>query len=372
MGMGDRKTKRLLIIKLISVGDVLFTTPAVRALRLGFPRAHLTYLVGSWSKGVIEDNPNLNEVIVYDAPRHSSDRWRAWLSTLSCLRRLRRKRFDLAVIFHRTSFAGLLALLAGIPNRVGFDYHGQGRFLTRKVAYEVGKHEVDRYLDVVRCLGLSPAGLWTEMQVGDNERDYASELLRANGLKPGDKMVAVLPGGGKNPGTFMPTKRWPADRFARLIDEMVRRFQVKVLLVGGPGDEEVINDVISQIQSPAVNLVGKTTFKQLAAVLQRCQLFIGGDSGPLHIAAAVGTSTVGIFGPSDPRLVAPRGKQHLAIWKHVPCSPCYRPDTVTGGQDFSSCFEGSLECMKEITVNDVLQGVHRQIPKTVCRGHSAD
>jgi heptosyltransferase-2 len=355
--MKDAKTKRILIIKLISVGDVLFTTPAVRTLRLGFPKSHLTYLVGSWSRDVIEDNPNLDEIIVYDAPRHSQDRGRAWLNTLSCLRQLRRKKFDLAVIFHRTSFAGLLALLAGIPNRVGFDYQGQGRFLTKKVAYEVGKHEVDRYLDVVRSLGISPAGLWTEMQIESREQDYALELLYANGLKPDERMVVVLPGGGKNPGTFMPTKRWPADRFARLIDEMVRRFQVKALLVGGPGDEEAVSTVVSQIKSQAVNLVGKTTFKQLAAVLQRCRLFIGGDSGPLHIAAAVGTPTVGIFGPSDPRLVAPRGEKHLAVWKKVSCSPCYWPDTVAAGHDFSECKEGSRECMSAIQVEDVLAAV---------------
>jgi heptosyltransferase-2 len=362
--MRDRKTRRILIIKLISVGDVLFTTPAVRALRLGFPRAHLTYLVGSWSRDVIENNPNLDEIIVYDAPRHSQDRGRAWLSTLGCLRQLRRKRFDMAVVFHRTSFAGLLALLAGVPNRVGFDYHGQGRFLTQRVAYEVGKHEVDRYLDVVRCLGLSPAGLWTEMQVGKKEQDEASQLLRANGLKPDEIIFAVLPGGGKNPGTFMPTKRWPADRFARLIDEMARRFQVKVLLVGGPGDEEVVGSVISQMESRAVNLVGKTTFKQLAAVLQRCRLFIGGDSGPLHIAAAVGTPTVGIFGPSDPRLVAPRGEKHLAVWKKVSCSPCYWPDTVAAGHDFSECGEGSRECMSAIQVEDVLSAIRLQLEGT--------
>jgi len=362
--MRDKKTKRILIIKLISVGDVLFTTPAVRALRLGFPKAHLAYLVGSWSKGVIEDNPNLNEIIVYDAPRHSPDRWRAWLDSLSCLRELRRKRFDLAVIFHRTSFAGLLALLAGIPNRIGFDYHGQGRFLTRKVAYESGKHEVDRYLDVIRSLRLSPAGLWTEMQVGRKEQNYAFELLRACGLKPGEKLVTILLGGGKNPGTFMPTKRWPADRFARLIDEMVRRFQVKVLLVGGSGDEEVVKNVVSQMKSQAVNLVGKTTFKQLAAVLQRCQLFIGGDSGPLHIAAAVGTPTLGIFGPSDPRLVAPRGEKHLAVWKRVSCSPCYWPDTVAAGHDFSRCSRNTLECMTAIHVEDVLAAVGLQLDGT--------
>jgi lipopolysaccharide heptosyltransferase II len=359
--MRDKKIKRILIVKLISVGDVLFTTPAVRALRQGFPKAHLTYLVGSWSKGVIEDNPNLSEIIVYDAPRHAPDRWRAWLDSFGCLRQLRRKRFDLAVIFHRTSFASLLAFLAGIPNRIGFDYHGQGRLLTRKVVYEAGRHEVDRYLDVVLSLGHSPAGLWTEMRVGSREQDYASELLRAKGLNPDERMVAVLPGGGKNPGTFMPTKRWPADRFASLIDEIIERFQVNVLLVGGPGDEEVVRCVLSRMKNRAVDLVGGTTFKQLAAVLQQCRLFIAGDSGPLHIAAAVGTPTVGIFGPSDPRLVAPRGEKHLAVWKRVSCSPCYWPDTVAAGDDFSECREGSRECMSAIQVEDVLAAIRLQL-----------
>jgi lipopolysaccharide heptosyltransferase II len=356
--------KKILIVKLCCIGDILFTTPAVRALRRGFPNAHLAYLVGSWSKDIIEDNPNLDEIIVYDALAHSPSRGRAITGTFRCLRKLHQKKFDLAVIFHRTSFTGLLALLAGIPNRIGFDYHGKGRFLTRKVAYDVGKHEVDRYLDVVRSLGLSTAGLWTEMQVGRKEQDYAFELLRACGLKPDKKLVAILPGGGKNPGTFMPTKRWQPAKFAELADAIIEEYKVKVILVGGPSDKEVSKEVVCAMQNKPIDLVGGTTFKELAAVLKGCRLFIGGDSGPLHIAASVGTPTVGIFGPSDPRLVAPRGEKHLTVWKRISCSPCYRPDTVTTGADFSRCLKGTLECMSVIQVEDVFAAVGLQLEDT--------
>ncbi len=351
-------------MKLCCVGDVLFTTPAVRALRQGFPKAHLAYMVGSWSREVIEDNPHLDRIITYDAPGHSSHRFPAYVRTLGRLLELRLRRFDLAVIFHRTSFAGLFARLAGIPRRIGFDYGGRGRHLTRKVAFDSGKHEVDRYLDMVTALGCEPAGTQTEMRVTKESEKFARELLQAHGVKPEDRIVGVLVGGGKNPGTIMPTKRWAADRFARLIDGMMEEHPVRVILIGGPGDEEASEEVLRRTTSKPFNLVGKTTFKQLAAVLKRCSLFVGGDSGPLHMAAAVGTPTVGIFGPSDPRLVAPRGEQHLAIWKHVPCSPCYRPDTVTDRQDFSSCFEGSLECMHKISVDEVLVSVHQQMGRS--------
>lgn len=148
-----------------------------------------------------------------------------------------------------------------------------------------------------------------------------------------------------------------------LADALIERYGVKIIFVGGPGDEDVVKEVMSEMNTPSINLVGKTTFTQLAAVFKHCHLFIGGDSGPLHIAAAVGTPTIGIFGPSDPKLVAPRGESHIAIWKGVSCSPCYRPDTVRTDLDFSICPQGILECMENITVEDVLAAVRPQIEK---------
>lgn len=357
----NRRIKKILIIKLCCVGDILFTTPALRALRRGFPEAHLAYLVGSWSKEIIEDNPNLDEIIIYDAPAHASSRWRAFIRTLSCLRKLRQKKFDLAVIFHRTSFSGLFALLAGIPKRIGFDYGGLGRLLTRKVVFDASKHEVDRYLDVVTSLGIESAGRTTEMKVMAKEENYVSNLLQTHGVKTVDRVVAILAGGGKNPGASMPIKRWQAEKFARLADTIIEKYKVKVIFLGGPGDEEVVKKVVSGMKNESINLVGKTNFKQLAAILTHCQLFIGGDSGPLHIAAAVGTPTIGIFGPSDPRLVAPKGENHLVIWKHVSCSPCYQPETVRTNFDFSICPRGIPECMEKIMVEDILAAVREQM-----------
>jgi heptosyltransferase II len=360
--MKENKTiKKILIIKLCCVGDILFTTPAIRALRQGFPKAHLAYLVGSWSREIIEDNPHLDEIIIYDVPAHSSCRWRAFTRTLDCLRELRKKKFDLAIIFHRTSFSSLFALLGGIPQRIGFDYAGRGRFLTHKVAFDGSKHEVDRHLDVVISLGLESAGQATEMKVMSKEENYASSLLWANGVRAEDRVIGILAGGGKNPGVFMPTKRWHPTKFAQLADTMIKEYKAKIIFVGGPGDEEVVRKVVSGMKNESVDLVGKTTFKQLAAVLKRCQLFIGGDSGPLHIAAAVGTPTIGIFGPLDPRLVAPRGENHIAICKNISCSPCYRPDTGLTIHDFSNCPKGTLECMEKITTEDVLAAVHQQM-----------
>jgi heptosyltransferase-2 len=360
--MKENKTiKKILIIKLCCVGDILFTTPAIRALRQGFPKTHLAYLVGSWSKEIIEDNPHLDEIIVYDVPAHSSCRWRAFIRTLDCLRELRKKKFDLAIVFHRTSFSSLFALLGGIPQRIGFDYAGRGRFLTHKVIFDGSKHEVDRHLDVVISLGLESAGQATEMKVMSKEESYASSLLWANGVRAEDRIIAILAGGGKNPGVFMPTKRWHPTKFAQLADTMIKEYKAKIIFVGGPGDEEVVRKVVSGMKNESVDLVGKTTFKQLAAVLKRCQLFIGGDSGPLHIAAAVGTPTIGIFGPLDPRLVAPRGKNHIAVCKNISCSPCYRPDTGLTIHDFSNCPKGTVECMEKITTEDVLAAVHQQM-----------
>lgn len=359
----DRHIKKILIIKLCCIGDILFTTPSIRALRKGFPEAHLAYLVGSWSKEIIEDNPNLDEIIVYDSPQHSSIRWRSYIRTLKCLQKLRRGKFDLVVIFHRTPFSSFFAFLAGIPYRIGFDYAGRGRFLTQRVLFDSGKHEVDRYLDVVYSLGIKSAGKATEMKVMPEEKSYAWNILRDNGVKAEDEVIGVLAGGGKNPGASMLTKRWSPQKFSQLADRMIEKYKVKIVFIGGSGDEDVVKEVMSGMRNNSINLVGRTNFKQLAAVLKRCELFIGGDSGPLHIAAAVGTPTIGIFGPSDPKLVAPRGKNHLTIWKNVSCSPCYRPDTVLSEKDFSKCHEGTLRCMEKITVEDILVAVDQQMGK---------
>jgi lipopolysaccharide heptosyltransferase II len=356
---------KILIVKLCCIGDILFTTPAVRALRRGFPKAHLAYLVGSWSKEIIEDNPNLDEIIIYDAPAHSINRRQAVIGTLRCLQYLHRKKFDLAVIFHRSTSSSLFTLLAGIPKRIGFDYAGKSKLLTQKVPFDANKHEVDRYLDITTSLGVEPVGRSTELRVMPQEEEDALRLLREKGVGSEDRIVAILAGGGKNPGTSMPTKRWHPSKFAELADAIIEEYGAKVILIGAPSDQQVAGEVTHAMHNKPIDLVGRTTLKKLSAVLKCCQLFVGGDSGPLHMAAAVDTPTVGIFGPSDPRLVAPRGRIHQVVWSNPPCSPCYRPDTVLTHRDFSTCPEGNMECMQRITVKEVLVAVCQLMEKAL-------
>ena len=348
--------KRILFIKLCCIGDVLFSTPTIRAFRRSFPDAHIAYLIGTWTKDVVSGNPHVNEVIIFDAPYLRVSRIKRMYLTARCIRQLRRKKFDTAVVFHRTASAGLLTYLSHIKHRIGFDYGGRGFAYTAKIFYDDRVHEVDRYLSLAQVVGVEPAGIEMEMQPTPAAHAHAEGLLSDAGVSEGDVLVAMQPGGGHNPGAVMPIKQWGWQNFAQLSDELADKYNAKIILIGGKIDFHLAERILSATKNKPINLVGKTTFLQLSAVQQRCRLFIGGDSGPLHIAAAVGIPTVGLFGPSDPRLVAPRGEKHTCIWKQPNCAPCYTPESVMKG-DFESCPTGKLECMKSISIGDVMKAV---------------
>ncbi|MBW2123882.1 MAG: glycosyltransferase family 9 protein [Deltaproteobacteria bacterium] len=297
--------------------------------------------------------------MVYDPPQFAGNKLRALVETATCLIRLRQKRFDTALILHRTSVAGLFAKMAGIQRRIGFDYDGSGKYLTEKVYFRKKKHEVDRYLDLATPLGIETESCdpTTEVFVSQESEAHIDALMEANEIDKDRLMVAICAGGGKNPGTLMLLKRWIPEGFVETAKYLIQELDVAVVFVGGSGDEKVTKWIMERIPGKAYDLVGKTTFAQLASLLKRCALFIGGDTGPLHIAAGVGTPTIALFGPSDPRLVAPRGKKHIHIWKGIDCSPCYYPDTSFRKSSFS-CNEG-FECMRSITTEDVVDSIKK-------------
>jgi len=348
--------KRILFIKLCCTGDVLFSTPTIRAFRKSFPNAHIAYLVGNWAKDVVLGNPHVDEVIIFDAPYLRENPIKRMYLTARCIQQLYRKKFDTAVVFHRTAFAGLFTYLSRIEHRIGFDYGRRGFAYTTKVFYDDKAHEVDRYLSLAQAVGVEPAGINTEMEPTPGAHAYAEELLSGAGVSKNDLLVAIQPGGGHNPGAEMPIKQWGWQNFARLADELADKYNAKVIIIGGKTDFSLVEQILSATKSQPINFVGKTTFLQLSALQQRCRLFIGGDSGPLHIAAAVGIPTIGLFGPSDPSLVAPRGDKHTYIWKRPDCSPCYTPESVMKN-DFERCATGKLECMKSISINDIMKAV---------------
>lgn len=320
-------------------------TPVVANLRRVFPRAQIHFATGQWSRPVIEDSRMIDRVLTLDGYG-----WRLG-------RRLARHRYDLIVVTDVGIGAIMTARVAGARLRVGFDVGGRGRWLTHWVprSAEDDRHEGEVYLDLLRALGLEVTPAPPFMRVGEAEAAWAPEALagylREAGLEPERPLVAVFPGGGHNPGTHMPSKRWTVEGFGRVAAEVARRHGANVLLLGGPQDVEVVGEVISAAGRPVANAAGKTSLKETAALIGLCHLFIGNDCGPLHMAAALGVRTVSVFGPTPAAKLAPVGPGHRSVASPVSCSPCYRLVLNT----FEEC--PGPECMRRISAEMVLEAV---------------
>ena len=347
--------RRILVVKLSDIGDVLTATPALRALRESFPAARLEALVPPNSAPVLAESPLVDDVIIFDKFQYDRPIDAFKLSSLAALvrlaRHLRRQRYDCLVILHHlttrwgTLKYAALALTSGAKVRVGLD-NGRGWFLTHRVrdgGFGV-RHEVEYWLDVVALLGARTDDLSLEMAIGEN--DKISPPYQG-GEGRGCPLVAIHPGSGG----YSLARRWSAEGFARVADALAEHHDARIVLVGTPADG--VSQVASLMRSEAVNLEGKTTPGQLAAILKRCDLFIGADSGVMHLAAAVGTPLVAIFGPSNHRAWGPwpRDGRHIILRADLPCSPCSYVRYSVGQREGCQ----AMTCMKTITPEMVLK-----------------
>ncbi len=347
--------RRILIIKLCCIGDILFTTPVLRALKANLPELRLGYMVTAWCRELVDADERVEEVIEFNAYERIG--WvekarRAW----RVIRQIRRGRYDAVLVLHRSPLAGLLALAGGVPIRIGFDWQGEGAALTHRIPFRVDAHEIDRNLDCLGPLKIALQGIQPELIPPAVAQTEAEAFLKQRGHADySGPLIAVFPAGGVNPGTTMTTKRWPLNGYRELCTQLVARYGASILLVGNREDAAAGDQLVTDAawRQAVIRSEGKTSLLTLAALLQKCALFIGGDSGPLHIADAVGIPTVSMFGPTDPKLLAPRGERHRVLYKSMDCSPCYNPVSVRQS-DVTVCRLGTLACMKEITAAEVL------------------
>jgi lipopolysaccharide heptosyltransferase II len=355
--------RRILVIKLCCIGDILFTTPLLRALAANYPQAQITYMVGTWCRELAAADPRVSNTITFDA----YDRV-GWLEKIrrigKVIRDIRQGQFDIAFVLHRTPLAGCLAAAGGVPVRIGFDWEGNGFSLTIPVPFRPNAHEVDRHLDCLKALGAAPEGNWLELTPPPEAQDVADEFLKHHRWSSAaGSLIALFPGGGVNPGTVMTTKRWSVAGYREVCRQLTYHLNARIILVGSSQDKEIGDELLEdeRFEPPVIRAEGKTTLLVLAALLKQCSLFIGGDSGPLHVAAAVGTATVSIFGPTDPALLAPRGRRHRVVDRHLACAPCFTPVTVRQGDD-AGCRLGTVQCMREITAEEVLKAAEELLP----------
>lgn len=333
-------SKRILIVRTDRIGDVLLSTPVIKAMRDEYPDACIAMMVSPYSKEIVEGNPYLDEVIVYDKEaKHKS-----WASSMEFAKYLKTKKFDLALVLHPNNRVHLITYFAGIKRRVGYN-RKLGFLLTDRIKHtkQLGeKHELEYNLDLVRYLGIIPKEQSLFMPIKKESEDWAEVVLRQEGISASDKILAI------HPGASCPSKIWPQLRFAQVADKLADLHGFKIIIVSGPKDIRMAEDVLSNMRHAAFNLAGKTSVSQLASVLRRCNLFISNDSGPVHVASALGTPVISLFGRAQrglsPVRWGPIGLKDRILHKEVGCIEC-----------FAHKCKKEFACLKAITVDDVVK-----------------
>ena len=322
------------------IGDMILLTPALRALKRACPQSHLTLLIRPLVANLMETCPYVDEVII-DTKGNGVDRARGFLQLV---RRVRRGRFNLAVVLHPTSFRNaLIPFLAGIPLRVGSNVGGRGILLSKSCTDDTTVHEVDRYLRVLQLINIDDPAAGLEFWHTDADRRAVHQLLGGYNVGPEDRIIGI------NLGTTWGTKSWALDRFADVIAEIQLRFEGAIVLTGSSSEVGLGKALQELIKTEVINLIGKTTILQLGALIERCNLYLTCDSGPMHIAAAVGTPTIALFGPTNPQRHRPYGEGHHVIEKDVSCRPCYKRTCMRT--------DAPSLCMTEIQALDVVERI---------------
>ncbi len=304
--------QRIVLILPCCIGDVILATATLSALRRAYPQAHITWAVGTWSKGVIEGHPLLDDILDTGSQALPVKSLNGFIKVVQ---QLRSGHFDLAVSLVRSPLMSAAVLLSGIPHRAGLDSAGRGfgYNIRAPIDPDQPRHEADIYLDVPRALSLSVDSCIANVPVKpDDAASVQAELAKANITSP---YIIINPTGGQNPGMTMDSKRWPPAHFAELANRLSPFLKAPIVLVGGPNDGEIVNAVAEKLDQPYTAFVGKLSFGQLAALAHQSRIYIGNDTGMTHLAAASGARTVMILGPSDPARYAPFTLNSLALWK---------------------------------------------------------
>jgi heptosyltransferase I len=341
---------KILIVKLSAIGDVVHTLPALTALRRRFPQAHIAWLVEEAAAPLIIGHRALDRVLIFRRKRWLkgvvSAHWRQNFSAMILfLRQLRDTRYDLVIDF-QASLKGALPILAVRANRkVGFGpgmEHQEHSYLVlneRIPMVSMEMHALERGLKLLEAIGVPTGEPLYDLPIRPDDHRAAQTLLLSK--RPAKQRIAI------NPVAKWETKLWPIENFAELADTLIERYEVAIFYTGDRGDNAVVEQIQTKMRHSSVNLAGRTSLLQLAALYQRMACVISTDTGPMHIAAAAGVPVVALFGPTAPWRTGPYGSRHGVLQADLSCGPCFKRRCATN------------LCMQSIGVADVLEAAHK-------------
>lgn len=340
--------KRILVVRYRFIGDTILTLPFLKNLRLANPDAQIDMLVAPKSGEIIEDCPYVDNFFYFDTTRkHKYENGNGdKKSFFYYVKLLRKNKYDKAYVLKRSLSSALLVFFAGIKKRVGFDTEKRSIFLTKRVPYDMKKHESQCFLDVLRADGIEIKDEKFENGVNPEAKAKIDNILQQqanNGLKR-----VIVHATATNPG-----KLWNIENFAKITEYLINEKNVQVFFVGTDFDATAYKIMLSMIKNPLktqpINLCGKLNLKECLAITAQMDLLIGNDSGNLHIASSVGTPVIGLYGPMSFEKWHALGDNNILLKADLPCMPC----------GLSGKCSNNHECMQKITVEEVIAAINK-------------
>lgn len=333
--------KRILIVEVNWLGDVLFSTAAIKAIKDKYPDSFLACMVVKRCAQLLENNPSVNKVIIFD----EKSSHKSFLSRLKFILFLRKEKYDTVFFFHRSFTRALICYLAGIKKRIGYNRKKVGFLLTDKIeAPDDDLHRAEYYINLVNKAKIEAKDKCYEFFVNSDSVNKLDEMLAKYQITKDMKYIVINPGGNWAP------KRWPVENYIKLAKKIHQELNYKIIISGAKKDVDSAQLIKSKMKDEVIVLAGETDLGELGALLKRASLVISADSGPMHLAVALGTPVVTIFGPTSPEITGPYNAKtkYTILQKDVGCVvPCYDVNCPDN------------KCMKSITVDEVYNAVER-------------
>jgi lipopolysaccharide heptosyltransferase II len=336
--------KKILLIKMGAVGDLIMASSFFEAVRQNFPQAHISHLVSDQLFPTVKANPNIDRFIPADSDALYKGGWFSQLrEVFRLISLLRKERFDLVFVLHWAWQFNLLAFLCRIPKRVGFKRKWGGLFLTHRVRPHEDQNNREAYLDLLRIFGVPVHYQKSHYYLSEQEDRFLETFVEEHRMGAEEQLIALAPGGGRNIKQTMLNRLWPVDRYIELLSNILQAGPYRIVLIAGPDDGQVIQPILDRY--PQCIDTRTLSFGEKASILRRCRLLVGNDSAPIHMAAAMGIPTYSLWGPTNPKRYGDPLPHHTTFYKKIECSPCYSYG------EFPVCNDN--QCMQAISVAEV-------------------
>lgn len=334
--------KNIIVVKMSAIGDVIHALPVSYALKETFPDAKVTWVVEKAAYELLTNNPYIDKVLLFE--KHKFRSIGGLIKNLpSFAYELKQGQYNVSLDLQGLAKSASVAYLSGAKTRLGFcNMRELSSLVSRPVCgTNVKGHVVERYLDVVRELGCRVEKVIFPLVTTAQEEQVATAIAKQSGLDLNNPYIILATGAN------WPNKRWPASNYAHLVDKIYEKDFIPVL-IGGPGDRMLADQIIAGTQVPPVDLTGKTSLKQLAYVIKRAKALVGGDTGPMHLSAGIGTPVVALLGPTDINRNGPYGQGHVSLSVSYDCHGCWK----------RKCPK-NVDCLADITIDQVYQGLNK-------------